>query len=162
MSSRIARTSLSRLITDLQVRGAETRQQEVFVNGAFSVMRRPARSVLKQTNGSDAAIGAEIEPVQRASGNTNQIAGFDFDTKHVSGFGMNMKKPVTSDRESDFVLVVPVLAIKLRQHCVEPGCCGADVDYISSHVAAAIFQLFDFARVSVEDCFGRRVVSDWV
>src|ERR1044072_9374188 len=106
-------------------------------------MRRPARCILKQANCADASIGAQIEPVQRATWDTNQIAGFDFDTEHGPRFSVNMKKSVTGDGESDFVLVVPVLAIKLRQYRVEPGCFRTDVDHISSHVAAARFELFD-------------------
>ena len=46
-----------------EVGGAETDRQEIFVNAAFGVIRRPTRRVLKQTDRPDATIGAEIEPV---------------------------------------------------------------------------------------------------
>ena len=42
-------------------------------------MRRPARHVLKQANGADAPVGAEIEPVIRAAGHANEIAGLDLE-----------------------------------------------------------------------------------
>src|SRR5262245_37537376 len=113
-------------------------------------MRGPSRWILKQTNGPDATIGAEIEPVQRASRYTDQITGFDFDAEHGSRFTMNMKDPMPRDDKSHFVFVVPVLAIELRQQRVETRRCRGDVDHISSHVATTSFELLDLARVCVE------------
>ena len=39
---------------------------------------------------------------------------------------------MAGDDEPDFILVMPVLAIELRQQCVESGRCRTDVDYIGS------------------------------
>src|SRR6185503_17415927 len=127
------------------MRGAETHRKEVFINAAFRVVRRPACCVLKQTNRPDATIGAEIEPVERAAGHTDQIACFDFDAEHGSACRVNVKKTVTGNDESHFVLVVPVLAIKLRQHCIETRCGGTDVDHVGSYVTSALLQSLDLA-----------------
>src|SRR5690242_17946237 len=101
------------------MREAETDGRESFIDAAFSVVRRPAGRVLKQTNRTDATIGAEIEPVQGAAWHANQIAGFDFDRQHWSSRRVNVKKPVAGNNEAHFVFVVPVFAIELREHCVE-------------------------------------------
>ena len=63
---------------------AETHWKKVFIDAAVGVVRSPSGGVLKQTDGADATIVAEIEPVQRASRDANQIARFDFDREHGS------------------------------------------------------------------------------
>src|SRR5215510_3264351 len=92
--------------------------QKVFVYTTLRVVRRPTGCVLKQTNGTNATVRTKIEPVQRASRYANQIACFDFDCQHGAARRVNVEQSVTGDNESYFVFVVPVFAIKLREHRV--------------------------------------------
>src|SRR5262245_40461156 len=106
-------------------------------------MRRPARHVLKQPNGPDASISAEIEPVMRAARHTDQITRLNFDRKHWRTWWMNVEQATALDDEADFVFVVPVLAVELVEHDVEVGGVRIDVDHVCRHVPASRFQLVD-------------------
>jgi hypothetical protein len=56
------------------MRYAEAEWREAFIYVTFSVMRRPARRILKQADRANAAIGAEVEPVQSSTRDADQIA----------------------------------------------------------------------------------------
>src|SRR5712692_9553280 len=60
------------------VRCAKANGLIVDVGSALGVQRRPARRILEQPDRSDFAVLAQIEPVQSAPRNADQIAGFDF------------------------------------------------------------------------------------
>src|SRR5690242_2806108 len=100
-------------------------------------MRRPSRRVLKQTDGANPFVRAEMEPVMRTARHTDQITGFDFDSSDRPVAWMNMKQAAPGDDEAHFVFIVPVLALESRQHRIEPRCLRCNVDYISSHITAA-------------------------
>src|ERR1044071_1567519 len=122
--------------------GAKANRHKYFIDTTLRVVRRPARHVLKQANRADATIGAEVEPVQRAARNANQIAGFDFDCQHSAVRRMNVEESVTGDGESHFVLIVPVFAIELCEHFFKSEGCRVDVDDVGSDVAAALLESF--------------------
>src|SRR4029453_17964835 len=56
----------------------EADRLESLVDAAVGVVRRPSRRILEEPDRADAAIGAEVEPVVRAAGHSNEVAGFDF------------------------------------------------------------------------------------
>ena len=119
------------------MRHAKTDGKKPFIDAAVGVVWSPAGGVLKQAYRANASIATEIEPVERASRNPNQISCFHFDRQYRAVLRVNMKQTMTGDDESHFVFVVPVFAIEFREHLVKSGCCGTDVDHISSDVTAA-------------------------
>src|SRR4051794_13803239 len=72
-----------------KIRGTETERLKVRVHAAVGVMRRPTRLVLEETNRTNAAVRAEIEPVMRPLRHANQVARFDLDREHGAGGWMN-------------------------------------------------------------------------
>jgi hypothetical protein len=58
---------------------AEANGQKILIDTTIGIEWGPTCHILKQTDGSNAAIGAEVEPMPGAPRDTNQIAGFDFD-----------------------------------------------------------------------------------
>src|SRR5215212_1928451 len=136
----------------------ETHRHKAFVDSTLAVVWSPTRCVLKQTDCPDATVCAEIEPVQRAARHANQIAGFDFDCQHWSTRRVNVEYPVTGDGEPHFVFVVPVLAIKLREHVTEPWCCWTNVNHVGRNVAASSLQFFNLACICMQNLFGWSIV----
>src|SRR5262249_47951654 len=84
----------------------------VFVRAALSVVWCPAGSILKETNGADAPLPAEIEPVQHPARHANKIARFDRDRDHRTPLRTNVEEPAPLDDEPDLVLIVPVLGVE--------------------------------------------------
>src|SRR5437764_11999647 len=106
-------------------------------------MRRPAGYVLEQPDGADAPIAAQVEPVVRALRHADEIAAFDLDGKD-SGIGrMDVKQAAALDDHPNFVFVVPVLAVEFREHGVETGRLGSDVDDVGGDVPATYFEFVD-------------------
>src|SRR5436853_5745240 len=104
---------------------------------AFGVMRCPARRVLKQADGANLTVRAEVEPVMRAARHTDQITGFDFDGRHWPLSWMNVKQAAPGDDEAHFVFIMPVLALEARQHRIETRRLRSNVNHVDSHIAAA-------------------------
>src|SRR5262245_58248515 len=129
------------------VRSAETERLKISVDAARSVMWRPARRVFEQANGADAAIGAEVEPVQEAGRNSDQVAGFDLDGDYRGVLGVKVKQPAPFDDESHLVIVVPVLAVEFGQHLVQALCLRPDVNHVGRDVSAALLELLYLGRI---------------
>ena len=51
--------------------------QKALINATIGVLRRPTSHVLKQTDGSNPPVAAEVEPVPGAARNANQISSLD-------------------------------------------------------------------------------------
>src|ERR671918_465796 len=98
---------------------AETNWKKVFINTAVGVLRSPSGRVLKQADCPDATIVAEVEPMECAARNANQIAGFHFNREHGAGGRVNVKQSSARDNESHFIFVVPVFAIEFCEHRIE-------------------------------------------
>jgi hypothetical protein len=118
---------------------AKANRQKTLIHATLGIDGRPARHVLKQTDGSNAAIGAEVEPMPGAPRHTNQIAGFHFDGDNRSGLGVNMKESMACDYEAYLVFVMPVFTTKLPEHRFEPRRLGTNIDYISRYITASGF-----------------------
>src|SRR5260370_39115477 len=72
------------------VSGAQANRLVISVHAAACVVRRPARLVLEQANRANAAVSANIEPMQGSSRNANQVAGLDLDHHDQTLSRMNM------------------------------------------------------------------------
>jgi len=142
------------------MRQAKADGKKILIDATLGVVGRPTRRVLKQANRANATVRTQVEPVQRSAWHANQVAGFDFDRQYRSTVCVDVKKSVTRNDESDFVFVVPVFAIEFREHLFETGCGGIYIDHVGSHVAAALFERFNLARVGVQDRFGWSVVGN--
>src|SRR6185295_9584986 len=118
---------------------AKTTWQKTLIHATLGIDGRPARHVLKQTDGSNAAIGAEVEPMPGAARHPNQIAGFHLDRDNRSGLGVNMKESMARDDEAHLVFVMPVFTTKFPEHRFEPRRVGTNIDYISRYIAASRF-----------------------
>src|SRR2546422_1177259 len=117
----------------------EADRKKSFINATVGVVRRPTSLGLEQTDGSNPAVGAKIEPVPSAARNANQISRLDLDADYRTHPGTNVEQSVARDYESHLVFVMPVLTIKLRQHFIEPGRVGTNINYVSCDIAAASF-----------------------
>ena len=89
-------------------------------------MRRPAGRILEQTNRANATVRTEIEPVMRAAGHANQIAGLDLNREDRPLRRMDMKQAAAFDDEADFVFIVPVFSLAgligpILMHEQKPG-----------------------------------------
>src|SRR5262245_19022519 len=133
---------------------------KIAVNAAAGVIRRPARRVFEQTNGPDAAIGAEIEPVQKASRHSDQVARFDLDGDYGAILRVEVKQPSALDDETHLVVVGPVLAVEFGQHLVQALCLRFNVDHVRRDVTAALFEILYFGRICGENLFRWRVSRD--
>src|SRR5688572_24061789 len=69
----------------------EAQRLEAGIHTAVGVMRRPAGHILEEANGSNPAIGAEIEPVARAARHANQITGLHLDREDRTGGRADVK-----------------------------------------------------------------------
>src|SRR5262245_13269602 len=96
-----------------EVGWAEAHGLKLSVHAALRVVRCPAGRILKEPNRPDTTVGAEIEPVMRATRYTNQVAGLNFDRKHRSLGRMDVKEPAPFDDEPHLIFVVPVLTAEL-------------------------------------------------
>ena len=116
------------------------------VDAALRVVRRPARLILEQTN----RRGCDGRRRDRTSGACPSARESDrplhFDREHRAAGRMDVEQPAPFDDETDFVLVVPVLAAEFVQHGVEIRRVGLDVDHVGRDVAAARFELVDLRR----------------
>src|SRR5207247_7505987 len=75
------------------VRGAPANRLKFAVHGTVGVVGRPAGSILKQSNRTDAPVAAEVKPVQRSARNADQITGLHLDRDHRDLLRVNMEKP---------------------------------------------------------------------
>ena len=75
-------------------------------------MGRPAGLVLEQTDGANAAVSAEIEPVERPAWDANQVPGFYFYRNNRALLRMDMEQAAPGDDIADFVLIVAVLNVE--------------------------------------------------
>ena len=87
-------------------------------------MRRPARRILEEANRPDAPVGAEIEPVMRAARHADEIAAPRPRARTRCRRRLTWNSPAALDDEADFVFVVPVLAVELREHASRFGVSG--------------------------------------
>ena len=65
-----------------------------------------------------------------------------------------MEKSTALDDESHLVFIVPMLAIKLRQHRFQLRSFGFDIDYIRSSVGPTCFEPVNFLRVGGKNLLG--------
>src|SRR5581483_5850332 len=99
-------------------------------------MRRPSGRILEQTNGPNLAVGTQVEPMQRAAGHTDQVARFHFNGQDRRVLRMNVEYAASCNDESDFVLIVPMLAAEFRKHRIEVRGLRIDVDDVRGDVTA--------------------------
>src|SRR6266550_802256 len=147
----------ARMSPERDVRRPHAHRLVAPVGAAVGVVRRPARLVLEQTDRPDVAVGAEIEPVMGAVGDAQQITGLHFDRDDRTLARMDVEQAAPANDEAHFVFVVPVLHVEFREHGVEAGGGGGDVDDIRGHVAAARLELCDLGRVGLQDGFRRSI-----
>src|SRR5262245_49920764 len=133
---------------------------KITVNAAARVIRRPARRVFEQTNGANAAISAEIEPVEKAGRHSDQVACFDLDGDYGAILRMKVIQTTTFNDEAHLVVVVPVLAVEFGQHLIQALCLRFDVDHVRRDVTAALFELLYLGRIRGQNIFRWRVSRD--
>src|SRR5579863_5807169 len=75
------------------------------IGAALRVVRRPASSVLEQSNGANPPFLAQIEPVPRPARHAQQVARFHRNGNDVSFARMNMEQSAPFDDESYFVFI---------------------------------------------------------
>src|SRR6266446_7049989 len=138
----------------------EADRKKILINATAGVVRRPSSHVLEQTDGSNPAVGAKIEPVPGAARNANQISPVNLYADYRTRAGANVEQSVARDYESHLVFVMPVFTIKLRQHFIQPGRVGPNINHVGCDVAAAGFQLVDLPGIRLEDLFRRRIHGD--
>src|SRR5215472_5155135 len=107
------------------------------VYAAASIMRRPARLVLKEANRANASVPAQVKPVQRAPRNAHQVAGFNLNRHHGALRRMNMKKPATCDDVAHLIFIMRVLDVELRKHRVQSWSARIHVNHIRRRLSAA-------------------------
>src|SRR5712692_6248147 len=120
------------------------------LHAAARVLRRPAGLVLEQPNGANAAVSAEIEPVQRAARNANQVAGFHFYRHNWALLRVDMEQSAPGDDVADFVLIVAMLDVELCEHRIQPGSVRSDVDHIRGDVATLALELLDLLAAGAQ------------
>src|SRR5262249_7712350 len=138
------------------IRRAETERLKIAVDAARGVMRRPARRVFEQANGADTPVRAEIEPVQEAGRNSDQVAGFDLDGDNRAVLHVEMKQPAPFDDEPHLVIVMPVLAVEFSQHLLQAWRLRFDVNHVGRNVPAALLEPVYLSRICGENFFRRR------
>src|SRR6266536_649325 len=144
---------------DRKMGNTEADRKKILINATIGIVRCPTSHVLKQTDGSNPPVCAEVEPVPGAARNTNQISGLDLYADYPTGLRVNMEQSVARDYESHLVFVVPVLAIKLRQHFLKPGSFRTNINHIRRYIAAASFQLVDIIGIRLKNLFRRCIES---
>src|SRR5271168_5062976 len=132
----------------------------VSVQTAAGVVRGPAGNILKQTDRANAAITAQIEPMQRAARNTNQIASLDLERDYGTIRRMDMEQSTPGDDVTHLVFIVAMLDVELREHGVEARGIGMYVDDVGGHVSATAFELIHLGCIGVQDLLGRRFGSE--
>ncbi len=75
----------------------------------------------------------------------DQVAPAHFEPN--TGRRVDVEQATAVDNEADLVLVVPVLAIELREHDLEVGRISADVDHVGRHISAPRLERFDLIGV---------------
>src|SRR5687768_15776329 len=65
-----------------QVGRSEAYRLEALVHPALGVAGRPPGGVLEQPDGPDVPLGAEVEPVPRPAGDTDQVSGLHLERDH--------------------------------------------------------------------------------
>ena len=137
----------------------------VSIHTAAGVVRGPAGNILKQTDRANAAITAQVEPVQRAARNTNQIASLNLERDYGTIRRMNVEESTPGDDVTHFVFIVAMLDVELREHGIESRGIGIYIDDVGGHVSATAFQFLHLWRIGVQDllrrCFGTDVVGKW-
>ena len=135
-------------------RGTEAHGLEVGVDAAVGVMRRPAGRILKEPDGANPAVGAQIEPVVRPARDADQISRLHLDREHRAIGRVDVEEAAAFDDEADLVFVVPMLGTELGEHGVEVWRRRRNVDHIRSRVSAASLQLLNLVAVRLKDRFG--------
>src|SRR5688572_1849901 len=120
-----------------KVRNAEAQRLVGGVDAGISVMRRPAGNILKQTDCSNRAITAKVEPMECSLRDADQIACLHFDRDDIAVFRRYVKNTVAFHNKSHFVFVVPMLAVELGKHFVETRSIRRYIYQISRHVSAS-------------------------
>lgn len=67
------------------------------------IMRCPACDILEESDATDPAIIAQVEPMLHAARDIDHIATFDRDAKDRATFWVKMKDPFALDSKADFV-----------------------------------------------------------
>src|SRR5712692_7436312 len=143
-----------------KMRNAETYRKKILISSTIRVVWRPTSHVLKQADCSNSAISAEVKPVPGPARNTNQVPSFNLNGNYRSPLRMDMEQSMPGDYEPYFVFVMPVFAIELCQHRVDPRRFGAHINHVSRDVTTASFQLFDLFRICAQDLFRWCILGD--
>src|SRR5258708_4329629 len=131
--------------------GAPANGVVIPVHAAVRIMRRPSRFFLEQPDRTNAAVSAQIEPVERSARNANQVAGLDFDRNNRALARMDMEQTSACDDVPDLVLIMRVLDVELCEHRIQPGSIGMDVDHIRGHVTSPALEFLDLLAVGAQD-----------
>src|SRR3989442_10338572 len=135
------------------------------VHTAARVVGCPGGLFLEEADGPNAAVAAEIEPVQRPARNANQVSGFNFDRYNRALRRMNVEQPTPSDNVTNLVFIVRMFDVEFCQHLVQPRSICVHVDPVRRDVAALTLELFYLLAVSAQHLvcrsirrqFGRRL-----
>src|SRR6266849_34891 len=120
------------------------------LHAAARVAGRPAGLILEQANGANAAVSAEIEPVQRAARNANQVAGFHFYRHNRALLRVDMEQSAPGDDVADLVRIVAMLDVERCEHRIQPGSVRSDVDHIRGDVATLALELLDLLAAGAQ------------
>src|SRR5262249_8872461 len=88
---------------------------------AFGIVRGPSQFVLEKPYGFNLAARAQIEPMIRPARNSNHVPDANFDGHHRLARWMDVKQPLPLNHKSDFVFIMPMLAIEFVEHLVQAG-----------------------------------------
>src|ERR1700693_3281002 len=103
----------------LKIRRPEAQRLIALVSARLRIMRRPSGTVLKQSDGANSTVRAQIEPMMCSAWHTKQVARSDFDRNHRCALRMNVKYTPPGENEPHFIFIVPMFAIETGEHFVE-------------------------------------------
>lgn len=112
------------------------------------VMRRPASLFAKKSNGADVAVFAKIEPMSRASGHIDQIPGLNLNAQDRTRRRVDVKNPVPSNNEPNFVFGMGMFLVELVKHRLKARNIGSNVNDIRRHITALLLERFDLRTKS--------------
>ncbi len=117
----------------------------------FDIVWSPSGGILKETNASNMSVVAKVEPMLHATRDVDHVSAFDGHTKNRSAFRVQMKDSFARDCESDFVLAVRMLLVKLLKHRVQIRRVGMDIDHVRSDEATLFLDLLDLWSIFRQD-----------
>src|ERR1700678_1836056 len=84
-----------------KIRRTEAQWLIALVRARLRIMRRPSGTVLKQSDGANSAVRAQIEPMMRPPWHTKQVARSNFDRNDRCTLRMNVKYTPPGENKPD-------------------------------------------------------------